>query len=753
MIVLWIALVAGCLTWGAQTGVRSISDTNDVIGESGKAFGLVHDAGLDEPPSEVVLVRGATAGEATQAASELQRRLSRLPEVAAVASALPGGGSVASLSADGGRALLVQASIDRGDAVGKTGTAAEEATDAVIAGGAKAVAGAVRGAEQAHPDASFAQTGAGSIDEALDKMTEEDLRNAELLSVPITLLILVLVFGALVAASVPLILGLTAVAATMGAVGPLSQLVPMGESVGPLVVLIGLAVGVDYSLFYVRREREERAAGNSAEASLAAAAASVGRAIVVSGVIVMLALAGLLLTGVSEFTAMAAGTVLVVLIAVIGSLTVLPAMLSLLGDKIDAGRIIGRRRARRERRRRELGFTPAGDRPPGSRAWRSVAGAVTRRPGISLGAATLVLLAIAAPATQMTLGDAGTSSLPQSVPAVRAAIDVDKTFPGGPEVAQLVASGEDLDDAQTQRALLAIGERAQRVTGGVGEPRIEVSNDGTVAVVAVPVPDRGSDASKQLVRDLRAELAGAQLPGGTEQLLVSGRAAESLDFATAVWKAMPLVAAFVLGLALLLLWGTFRSWRLAVSVIALNLLSVAAAYGVMVLVFQHTWAESLLGFTSSGAITTWLPLIAFVILFGLSMDYSILVLERIREERRAGYSPRDAAARGVAATAGTVTGAALVMVGVFSIFATLRMLEMKQLGIGLASAILIDATIIRAFALPAAVTLLGEKAFGSDDAPGAGLGRGGDLDGGEATVWDDRRVPAAVSATRETIDA
>ena len=338
---------------------------------------------------------------------------------------------------------------------------------------------------------------------------------------------------------------------------------------------------------------------------------------------------------------------------------------------------------------------------------------MTGSPRASLLAALALLLALAAPVVGMKLADSSSGSLPKGIPALDAAAEIERAFPGAPDSAELVVVGSGLDGAAAKSGLAALGRDAAKLTGGVSAAQVEVARGGKVAVVSVPVPERGASAGQAMARTLRAQvpaLAQDLVPGSTE-VLVAGDAADSLDFANAVKDAMPLVGGFVLGLALILLLAAFRSLRLAVTVIGLNLLSVGAAFGVMTVVFQNTWAEDLLGFTSSGAIVTWMPLIAFVILFGLSMDYSILVLERIREGRRNGLSPREAAAEGVAATASTVTGAALVMVAVFSIFATLRLLEMKQLGVGLAAAILVDATIVRAIALPAAVTLLGEKAF------------------------------------------
>ena len=489
---------------------------------------------------------------------------------------------------------------------------------------------------RAHAGVTLQEAGGGTIEKAFDEVLEQDLRRAELISLPITLVILLVAFGAVVAACVPLLLGLTSVAAAMGAFGVISQFAPDGGSGGALVVLIGLAVGVDYSLFYIRREREERRAGKGPHAALVATTATVGRAIVVSGVIVMVALAGLLFTGLAVFTSMALATIVVVLIAVIGSLTVLPATLALLGDRIDKGRIpfLGRRRA-----------------TPRAGAWARLARTVTRRPVVSLVTAVCLLGTLAIPALELKPASSFESALPADLPAIAAQRAIERAFPGAPNDAELVVTGRGLDG--TQAELQALGERARAVTGGRGAIGVDVARDGRTAVVSVPMPDRGIDAAEDTVAALRDRVAptAAQVAPGAEAML-TGEAAGSADFTHRLASATPVVIGLVLGLAFLLLVAAFRSPALAAAVIGLNLLSVGAAYGVLAAVFQHDWAEGLLGFTSTGTVADWLPLFAFVILFGLSMDYTILVLERVREERRAGRSARDAAAAAVAATAG-----------------------------------------------------------------------------------------------------
>ncbi|WP_320669890.1 MMPL family transporter [Patulibacter defluvii] len=723
-ILLWILLVVGLTVAGGMTGTKTIDSSKSGVGESKVADERIADAGLEGRASETILVRSGDAATTAATARAVEARVAKLPEVASVLSPVGrSGGDAAGMSRDGGRAVLLRAEL-RGDPE-DAGEHSKPVTKAV---------GAVR-AE--HPGVTIAQTGSGSVNDAIDTMVGDDLQRAELFSVPVTLIILVLAFGALVAASVPLLLGITSVIGAMGASGVVSQIAPSGDSTASLLVLIGLAVGVDYSLFYIRREREERRRGKGPEAALDAAAATAGRAILVSGVTVMVALAGLLITGVPDFTSMALGTILVVAIALLGSLTVLPAILGLLGDRIDKGRIplIGRRRRPRMVANGRGGVQAAAARE--HRVWGAIARTVTRRPAVSLTVAVCLLGALAVPALNMHTAEQGVNSLPPGIPAVEAQKQIERSFPGAPGSSDIVVSGHGLDGARQTAALHQLGERAIRVTEGRGPIEVRIAEDARTAVVSVPMPDVDNDTTKGVVKQLRRDVAptAAAIGPGTSAK-ITGDGAGSLDFSERVSESMPLVLAFVLGLAFLLLLASFRSARLAAAVIGLNLLSIAATYGVITAVFQNSWAEDLLNFHSTGTITAWLPLMSFVILFGLSMDYTILVLERIREARANGRSPRDAAAEGVAATASTVTSAAVVMVAVFAIFATLRLLEMKQMGVGLASAILLDATIVRAIALPAAVALLGEKGF-----PPARARRR--RRASDERTWEDRRTVGA----------
>jgi RND superfamily putative drug exporter len=662
---------------GGMAGTRSLTETEAGVGESARADERIEAAGLRDPAVESVLVRSGDA-EATRAAADaLADRLGRVRAVASV----QGPQDAAELSAAGGQIVLVQARL-RGDP--------DEAAER-----SEPVREAVAAVAREHAGAKLQQAGLGSFDHAIEELVAEDLQKAELISLPITLLILLVAFGAVVAALVPLVLGITAVTAAMGALGVVSQVAPSTESTASVVVLIGLAVGIDYSLFYIRREREERRAGRSATAALDAASATVGRAILVSGLTVIVAVAGLLLSGSAIFVSMGLASMLVVAIAVLGSLTVLPAMLALLGDRVDRGRLPF------ARRRRQAAGARVG-------LWARIAAVVTRRPAAALVTAVCVLGALAAPALDMDTADSPSGSLPPDMPVVAAQAAIERSFPGAPSTAQLVVQGEALGEPAGRRALAELGARAARDAGGKAAVHVEVARDGRTAMVGVPLAATGAEAQRDAVERLRERVA-PTAPGG--RALVTGEAARSADFAARMRSAIPVVIGFVLALAFALLLWAFRSPRLAATVVGLNLLSVGASFGVLVAVFQRSWAEDLLGFTSTGTIVSWLPLFSFVVLFGLSMDYTVLVLERIREARRAGRSAADAAAEGVGATAGTVTSAAVVMVAIFAVFATLRLLDMKQMGVGLAAAVLLDVTIVRALALPAAVALLGENGW------------------------------------------
>jgi RND superfamily putative drug exporter len=508
--------------------------------------------------------------------------------------------------------------------------------------------------------------------------------------------ILVLAFGALAAAGLPLLLGLSAVIITLGLLAPISQVFPVDEEVASVILLVGLAVGVDYSMFYIRRERDERAAGRGKEAALDLAAATSGRAVLVSGCTVMVAMAGMYVTDNAIFQSFATGTIMVVAVAVIGSVTVLPAMLSVLGGSIDRGRVprVGRLR----RQGGESGF------------WATVVGAVLRHPWVSVLLAGGLLVVLALPTLRLHTAASGVQGLPRGLPVMQTYDRIERAFPGQPLAAVVAVKAPDVRALPVIAALRQLRDRAVR-TGLMRDPvTIVAGRDPTVVPVSVPLAGDGTDeTSNRALRALREDVIPATIGRlrGVDAP-VTGLTAGSFDFNELINSRAPWVFLFVLSLAFVLLMVTFRSIVIPAKAIILNLLSVGAAYGVLVWIFQDGHLQSLLDFTSIGGITSWLPLFLFVILFGLSMDYHVFILSRVREGVDRGMSSEEAVAHGVRATAGVVTSAAAVMVGVFAIFATLTSIDFKEMGVGLAVAVLIDATIVRAVLLPAAMKLLGD---------------------------------------------
>jgi len=678
----WIAFVVVSVVVGGAVGTKTLTTAEAGAGDSGHAELAMEKAGLT-PNDEMVLVQSNhfEAGDPAfdEAVGEATGKLTALPSVTQVSSPADGGGQV---SADG-HSALIEFQIP-GDA-----EQAEERVDASLA--------ATAAVQKANPDVRVEQFGGASASKALEEVFSEDLAKAETTSLPITLLILLLAFGALVAALVPLLIGFSSVVATVSLLALPSQLVPMDPNVASVVVLVGLAVGVDYSLFYMRREREERRAGRSASAALEAAAATSGRAVLVSGLTVIAAMAGMLLSGDPTFTSFAVGTMTVVAVAMFASISVLPAVLSKLGDKVERGRVpfIGRIRRRRQ----------------GRSVWAAIVERVMRRPALSLALSAGFLIALAIPALSLQTKVSGAEDLPRDIPIVQTYDRLTAAFPGEAAGATVVVEAEDVSTGAVGGAVDELVREAEADPQVSGPVKVETSRDGTVAAVQIPTVGSGSDATAtEAMEAVREQLVPAAFDGvdGT-QVNVAGAAAESKDFNDRLAERLPLVFAFVLGLAFLLMLVTFRSIVVPIKAILLNLLSVGAAYGVLVLVFQEGLGESLLGFHSNGGVSSWVPMFLFVILFGLSMDYHVLILSRVREYVDRGMGTEEAVQRGITATAGTVTSAAVVMVAVFSIFATLGILDMKEMGIGLAVAVLIDATIVRAIMLPAAMKLLGER--------------------------------------------
>ncbi len=684
----WLLFVALAFVGGKMLGTQSRPQFDP--GQAGQAEQVLYGLGVTTPPSESVLIQARTPGatfkndasmrEATQAVvTALQRLPGAAEDIASPFS--PGGRSLVSAN---GRSALVTFRVAGPHASADTTVGRDMAAVAAV--------------QARYPRLTVAEAGDASTDAASNALLDQDFRKAEGTSVPITLVLLVTVFGALIAAGIPVVLAGAAVTASISLLAIPSRWLPIGQGTAEVVLLLGMAVGIDYSLFYLRREREERAAGRSFAEALRIAGATSGKAIVISGLTVMISLAGLFLTGIDEFTGMAFGTITVVGVAVIGSLTLLPAVLAMLGEWADRCRIpfLGRRR------------TAA--RP--SRLWAGLIRRVVRQPVAWGGAALLALLALASPALGMRIGNP-VIDLPKNLAVVQTLDRINAEFPGRPAPAQVVVTGEHLAGPAVLHALAELAHRAT-AAGPIGKPvTAALVAAGRALVVNVPLAGNGSDAaSNAALLALRDRVLPATL--GTVKGLsyaVTGNTASNYDWSATVHARTPLVLAVVCLLAFGVMMAAFRSILLPVISIGLNLLSVAASYGLITLIFQDGHLEGLLSFTSYGAIADWVPLFMFVLLFGLSMDYHVFILSRIRERRMAGASTRDALAGGIASSAGVVTSAAVIMVAVFSIFATLSFVDVKTLGVGLAFAVLIDATVVRGILMPAAMAMLGERCW------------------------------------------
>ena len=681
----WLAFVFVAFAIGSSVGLVLMTTEDYAIGDSGAADQVLAREFPNERTPEQVLIQRRDGGrlelaELRAALDDLVGRLLHTPAVAEIRSPLAADNG--DLISKDGRSALVLFQI-----TGDPDTAQERVDPALAA---TAVV------QRAHPALLIGEVGDASATKAVSKRIADDFQRAEFTSLPVTLLILVLAFGALVAAGIPLLLGITAVGAALGLTALLSHLLHVDESINSVILLIGLAVGVDYSLFYLRREREERARGRTPEDALLVAAATSGRAVLVSGLTVMAAMAGMFLMGSRVFQSFGVGTVLVVAIAIVGSLTVLPAVLSKLGDRVDRGRL-------------PFVHRPAG-REVQSRLWPAIVGEVLRRPLVWGGLAAGLLVALAIPAFRLHTVNSGVQGLPRDLPVMQVYERTVKAFPGQPLPGVVVVSAPDVTSPSVTAGIAAL-QRAALATGAMSEPTtVDVSASHRAARVRISLAGKGTDAASDHALAL---LRGTVIPrtiGRVQGVEVhtTGLTADSRDFNDSMKSHAPYVFVWVLGLAFVLLLVTFRSIVIPLKAIVLNMLSVAASYGVLVLVFQDGRLESLLGFESIGGVTSWLPLFLFVVLFGLSMDYHILILSRVRESYDAGMTTEQAVSHGIRATASVVTSAAIVMVGVFAIFATLGMVDFKMMGVGLAVAILLDATIVRAVLLPATMTLLGD---------------------------------------------
>jgi uncharacterized membrane protein YdfJ with MMPL/SSD domain len=681
----WLLFAFAAVVLGGAVGAHRLSDSQMASGDAAKAERMLAAGGFNEPATESVLIQSRDGTLTVRdprfllAIVAVTDQLINQPNVTNIQDPIRRPKSQISPDL---RSALVQF-----DVKGKR----DDAKDKIVP-----ILRSVAHAQTVNPDFRIEEFGYASSARVSDQVFTQDFKQAERLSLPLTLLILLLAFGALVAASIPVVLAFSAVLAAVGLNMLFSHLVPTDDATQSVILLIGMAVGVDYSLFYLRREREERAAGNDPHRALLGAAATSGQAVLASGATVLIAMAGMLFAGNSIFTSIGVGTMIVVFAAMVGSLTVLPAILHKLGDRVERGQLPLVRRLRR----------PAGQ----SRFWGAVLRPVLRWPAVAALLSAGALAAAAVPTLQMHTKLPSFTDLPHSVALVGTYQRIQRAFPGSQTPAEVVVKARDVTTPAYARAFTEAKRRAIK-TGLLFEPfHVFVNRDKTVARIEFSIAGKGDDktsyrALDALRHDVIAPVA-ATLPDA--QVAVTGQTAGTRDFNDTMKRRAPLVFGFVLGLAFILLLFTFRSIVVPLKAIVLNLLSVGAAYGVLIMVFQWGHLEGPLGFRSNGSIAAWLPLFLFVVLFGLSMDYHVFILSRVKELVDRGMPTTQAVEHGIRSTAGTVTSAAIVMVAVFAIFAALRVLSIKQMGFGLAVAVLIDATIVRAVLLPATMKLLGE---------------------------------------------
>lgn len=536
--------------------------------------------------------------------------------------------------------------------------------------------------------------GQASSSQDFQALAEEDLRKGEGIGLVVAMAVLVVVFGAVVAAILPIGLGVVAIISALGATAWLGKVMEVQFFVPNIITMMGLAVGIDYCLFIVSRYREERRKGLEKFDAISVTAATANRAMFFSGVMVVLALTGMLLPPIPIFRGLAAGAIVVVLFAMSCALTLLPALLGLMGDRINKLRVT--------RREHEQG------RPGGF--WDRITGAVMARPVVSLLAVLVLLLAAAVSWFDIRTGFSGITTAPEDLPARQAFEALVQEFPGGTTSPVLVVIDGDVAAASVAEAVDRLTATLEADTA-FGLPHYQTNPAGDLGLVSVPleaVDSFGSEARDQ-VRRLRADLIPAAFAGVDARVLVGGETAFGVDFFGVIDRYTPWVYAFVLALSFVLLTVVFRSIVVPIEAIILNLLSVGAATGLVVLVFQKGFLADAFGFIRTEAIEAWLPLFLFSILFGLSMDYHVFLLTRVRERFDQTRDNTGSVAHGLRTTGAIITGAAAIMVAVFAGFAAGDLVALQQMGFGLAVAVLLDATLVRSVLVPATMKLLGDR--------------------------------------------
>ncbi|MFE4529052.1 MMPL family transporter [Streptomyces anulatus] len=732
----WFAFVVLCLVAGIALGTNEATTKDFWVGEAGRAEATATEGGLERSPTERIMIR-ARSGEldmaaAGAAAQDVTERMRDLPEVESVA---------APVRSKDGEVLLVSVVLNGPELKGKKNVVPLLEQTAAV------------GAD--HPHLVVEETGSPAISKGVNDQRDEDLALSERINLPVTVVTLLIVFGSVIMAGVPLLLALSSIAAAIGLSMVASHVMPDAGVGTNLILLIGLAVGVDYTLFYLKREREERARAGGRlgpEALVELAAATAGRAIVISGLAVIVSTATLYLATDVIFSSLATGTILVVAVAVASSLTVLPALLVVIGRRAD--RLAPRRAARRARR----GKPARAGKPEAGRMFGALLRPARTRPALTLCLSVLVMLGLTVPALGLKLIDPGKDTFSRDIPAMRVYDRLTESFPELFVTHEVVTRSTPEQAAQVKRALEDLGRRAQADplfarapkeaentkdaqdatspenptnpkgpqsptnprSPAISEPTVRTSADGRISVLelSVPHPAPSAEAIESLTR-LRQDHIPATVGrlSGVETA-VSGDVARGRDYVSHESDKLPLVLGFLLLMTFLMTVWAFRSVVLGAIGVVLNLLSAGASLGLLVLVFQGTWAEGLLAFDSLGAIASRVPLFLVVILFGLSMDYQVFVVSRIQEARQNGMSAREAVLEGINRSAKVVTSAAIVMVTVFGAFVALHLTEMKQMGFCLAVAVLLDAVVIRLMVLPSVLLLLGERAWWPARRPG-----------------------------------
>jgi RND superfamily putative drug exporter len=674
----WVLFIVLCVTIGNITGSIKTQQKDFWVGEAGRAEAIIAYGDMVPPSIEKILIESQDGSvlnrdHSLSAAEDISQRLSTQEAIDKVYDPI--------FSGDG-KALMVEVTLKEG----------YKGVDYV-----QSLRDQTEAAQAEYPDLQIEETGDASISKGNEEMLGGGLQRAEMITFPITLIILFLVFGRLLAAGVPLILAVSSIIGTMGLYKAATYVFPdAGGAVTNVILMIGLAVGVDYSLFYLKRVREERERSGgqiSHKAAIELAAATSGRSILISGLAVLISLIGLYVADDVIFSSIATGSIIVVMIAMVSSLTVLPALLAKLGKKMDS------RRSTKSKTANGLLAT--------------ILKLTMRRPLMTFLVAVIALIALSIPAFDLQLRVEGKETFPRAMPAMAAYDRLTEAFPAE-GVSHVVAVQSDrASSVEVKAALNNLWQQTENDPLFVKNetPQIRTSADGQVSILELPIPFTASSEEaiesleriRLLVPNTVGEITGIKYA-------VSGEVARSVDTVDNQNDKIPYVAGFVLLFSFSILLIAFRSVVIAFIGILLNMLAAAAALGALVVVFQYNWVE-FLGLSGGGFVSSRIPLLLFVILFGLSTDYQVFVVSRIKEAVDRGLSTREAVFEGITGSATVVTSAAVVMMSVFVSFMFVPYLELKETGFGLMIAVLLDAFIIRIIILPAILTLIGHAVW------------------------------------------